>query len=134
MTGERLIGNRLAYINNTPKRYDIVIFRWPDDRDTYFIKRIIGLPGETIDIQYGNVMVTTTDGQTITLKNDMCPEIMVGSFGPFTVPANHYFMLGDNRNNSKDSRYWEHPYVPDSDILAKAEIVYWPVTKIRKLQ
>lgn len=126
MIGDRVIGNRLAYTSHDPERYDIVIFRYPDDRRTYFIKRIIGLPGETVRIKDGKVYI---DDSSTPLDDSFCPETPTGDFGPYTVPAGHYFMLGDNRNHSNDSRYWVHSFVPRDDILAKAAVRYWPFTK-----
>lgn len=130
MVGDQVIGNRLAYKFNDPQRYDIVIFRYPDDRSQYFIKRIIGLPGETVEIKNGKVYI---DGSATPLDDSFCPETP-GSRGDtengasFEVPEGCYFMLGDNRNISKDSRYWENPYVVEEDILGKAVLRYWPIS------
>ncbi len=127
MTNDRIFGNRLAYKTSDPQRYDIVIFRYPDDESKLFIKRIIGLPGETVTIVNGKVYI---DDSTEPLDDSFCPEKMIGSFGPFVVPEGHYFMLGDNRNNSHDSRFWDEPYVARKKILGKAWFRYWPLTKI----
>ena len=125
-TGDRIFGNRLAYIGSDPERYDIVIFKYPDDESKLFIKRIIGLPGETIEIKDGIVYI---DGTEHAEANDYCYETPTGSFGPYTVPEGCYFMMGDNRNNSHDSRYWENPYVAKDKILGKALLRYWPINK-----
>ena len=127
MTGDRIFGNRLAYKSSDPQRYDIVIFRFPDNEKKLFIKRIIGLPGETVEIIDGKVYI---DGSDESLDDSFCPEPMYGSFGPFEVPEGYYFMLGDNRNNSNDSRFWDHHYVGREKILGKAMVRYWPLTKI----
>ena len=127
MMNDRIFGNRLAYRNEDPERFDIVIFHYPDDPSKLFIKRVIGLPGETIEIRSGKVYV---DGAQDPLADTFCPEAPTGDFGPFTVPEGCYFMLGDNRNNSHDSRYWENPYVEKDEILGKAVLRYWPLTKI----
>ena len=116
MTGDRVFGNRLAYIFGEPKRFDIIIFRYPDDEKQLFIKRIIGLPGETVEIHDGQIFI---DGSKTPLKDVTTKEFMQGSFGPYTVPDNCYFVMGDNRNNSKDSRYWEHTFVTDDEIVEK---------------
>ena len=73
--GDRIIASRLAYINNDPERYDIVIFRFPDDEKQCFVKRIIGLPGETVQIVNGIVYVTKTDGETIQLDDSLLPTV-----------------------------------------------------------
>lgn len=122
---DRIFGNRLAYLNHDPERYDIVVFKFPDNEKKLYIKRIIGLPGETVEIIGGKVYI---DGAEEPLRDDFCPETPVGDFGPYVVPENCYFMLGDNRNGSADSRYWQNPYVARDKILGKAGLRYWPLT------
>ncbi len=129
MTGDRLIGNRLAYINDLPQRGDIVIFKYPDNEKEYFIKRVIGLPGETVTVKNGLVYIDDSD--TPLDESDYVVTTPLGDFGPYKVPEGAYFMMGDNRNNSMDSRYWNHPYVYKDKILGKAWVRYYPkMTKI----
>ena len=127
MTGDRVFGNRLAYIKDDPERYDIVIFKYPDDPSKIFIKRVIGLPGETVTVKDGKIYI---DGKEQTQAVSFCPEEMAGSFGPYEVPEDSYFVMGDNRNNSLDSRYWDNTYVKKEAILAKAGFRYWPLNKV----
>lgn len=129
LSGDQIFGNRLAYLFDDPERYDIVIFRYPDDKSQYFIKRVIGLPGETVEILDGDVYVTTVDGEEIVLDDSFLPEPATGSYGPYEVPEGSYFVLGDNRNWSKDSRFWQNTYVEKEDILGKAALRYWPLNK-----
>lgn len=129
MTGDRIIGNRLAYLFDDPKRYDIVIFRNPDDEKEYYIKRVIGLPGETVSIEDGKVYI---DGTETPLEDSFIPEAMRGGFPTYEVPEGHYFLMGDNRNNSKDSRFWDNTYVAKGKILGKAAFRYFPSVKIIK--
>lgn len=131
MEGDQLFGNRLAYRNSDPQRYDIVIFKYPDNEKQLFIKRVIGLPGETVNIVDGKVYIN--DDPT-PLDDSFLPEKMEGDFGPYQVPENCYFMLGDNRNWSNDSRSWVNTYVRRDQILAKAALRYWPLTKIGFIQ
>ena len=126
MTGDRIFGNRLAYLLGDPERYDIVIFRYPDDESQLFIKRVIGLPGETVEIIDGKVYIGGTETP---LDDSFTPETPTGNYGPFTVPEGCYFMLGDNRNNSRDSRFWQNPYVEEDKILGKAVLRYFPGIK-----
>lgn len=130
--GDRIIASRLAYINEDPQRYDIVIFKYPDDETQPFVKRVIGLPGETVEVVEGTVYVTQTDGQVIQLDDSFVtvddPE---GNFGPYEVPEGCYFMMGDNRNNSWDSRYWDNKFVSKDKIIGKVMFRYFPsISKI----
>lgn len=130
MTGDRVFGNRLAYKFSDPKRFDIIIFKYPDDESQLFIKRIIGLPGETVEIHDGNIYI---NGSDTPLEDVDIKEPMEGSFGPYTVPEGCYFVMGDNRNNSRDSRYWENTFVSEDEILGKAVLRYWPLNEMKFL-
>lgn len=129
MTGDRVFGSRLAYVFGDPERYDIIIFKYPDNEKELFIKRIIGMPGETVEIKDGKVYI---NGSKEPLKDSFTPETPVGDYGPYTVPENSYFVLGDNRNYSKDSRFWNNPYVAEDKILGKAVLKYFPGIKLLK--
>ena len=124
MTGDRLIGNRLAYLNDDPKRGDVVIFLFPDNEKEYFIKRVIGLPGEKVTIRQGKVYIN--DSTEPLDESAYISATPLGDFGPYEVPEGAFFMMGDNRNNSMDSRYWNRPYVYKSKILGKAWVRYFP--------
>ncbi|SHJ23522.1 signal peptidase I [Parasporobacterium paucivorans] len=123
MTGSRMIGLRLTYMFGQPERGDIVIFQYPDDESQNFVKRVIGLPGETVEIRDGLVYI---DGSEVPLNEPYLKETPIGSYGPYEVPKDCYFMMGDNRNDSLDSRFWKNKYVSDDRILGKALLVYWP--------
>ena len=131
MTGDRVIGNRFAYSFSDPQRFDIIIFRYPDDERQLFIKRIIGLPGETVEIRDGKIYLNGSDEP---LEDVQTKGTMVGSFGPYTVPENSYFVMGDNRNDSKDSRYWTNTFVTKDEILGKAIFRYWPISEFKILE
>ena len=127
MTGDRVFGNRLAYKTKDPERFDIVIFEYPDDPSQLFVKRVIGLPGETVNIVDGKVYINDSEEP---LDDSFCPEVPEGSFGPYEVPEGSYFMLGDNRNHSMDSRYWQNTFVEKDAILAQVAVRYWPLNKM----
>ncbi len=131
MTGDRIIGNRLAYNTHVPQRYDIVIFKYPDDESVLYIKRIIGLPGDTVQITDGKVYINYS---LEPLDDSFTPETPIGDFGPYHVPGNSYFVLGDNRNYSFDSRYWENSFVHEDQILGKAAFCYYPFNRFGKVE
>lgn len=129
---DRIIASRLAYINDSPERYDVILFEFPDDESLIYVKRVIGLPGETVQIVKGVVYVTKADGETIQLDDSFVTNCKpAGDFGPYVVPENSYFMMGDNRNNSHDSRYWDNTFVSKDKIIGKALFKYYP--KIEKI-
>lgn len=129
MTGDRFFGNRLAYLFDDPERFDIVVFKYPDDESQLFVKRVIGLPGETVEIKDGKVYI---NGSQTPLDDSFTPETPTGDYGPYVVPEGSYFMLGDNRNHSGDSRFWKQPYVEKEKIVGKAIFRYFPGIKMLK--
>ena len=130
MTGDRVIGSRLSYRFEDPKRGDIAIFRFPDNEKIYYVKRIIGLPGETVDIVDGKVYINGSDEplEEPYIREPMIPEAPMH----FEVPENSYFMMGDNRNYSMDARRWENTYVKREKIIAKVLFRYFPKPGILK--
>ena len=136
--GDMVIASRIEYQFNDPERYDIVIFKFPDDiaaheKDSsvnvrYFVKRIIGLPGETVTIVNGVVYVEDANGNKKQLRDDFVTAcVPTGDFGPYVVPENSYFVMGDNRNSSDDSRYWQSTNYVDRDlIIGKVKFRYYP--------
>lgn len=116
-----IMGLQHAYLFSKPKRGDIIIFPYPDNPEVTYVKRIIGLPGETVEIKDGFVYI---DG--IPIVEPYLKEEMQGEYGPYIVPEGCYFMLGDNRNSSLDSRKWNNPYLKEEDIMAKVLFRYSP--------
>jgi signal peptidase I len=111
-----------------PKRGDIVVFEYPNDRRVHYIKRLIGLPGDEIEIKDKLLYVNGERYEVEAAHNDD-PVVFPGiagprdNFDPVTVPTDSYFMMGDNRDNSRDSRYWG--YVKSSELVGNAVIIYW---------
>ncbi len=124
MSNDRVIGLRLAYKSSDPERGDIIIFRYPDNEDILYIKRIIGMPGDTVEIHDGGVYI---DGSL--LDEPYLKVTTEGEFGPYMVPEGHYFVMGDNRNNSADSRFWNNTFLEREKIVGKAVLRYWPSVK-----
>lgn len=128
MTGDYVIATRMD--RTDIKRYDIMVFIPPDEPDIIYIKRVIGLPGETITVSGGRVFAGEEE-----LDGSFLPEEMNGNGdGVFQVPEGCYFMLGDNRNHSLDARFWQEKYVPEESMLAKAWFTIWPLNHIRSLR
>ncbi len=124
MTGDRVIGSRLSYkFFGDPQRGDVIIFRWPDNEKILFVKRIIGVPGDTVTIRGGHVYLNGSDTplEEPYIKEPMVPEPEM----TFTVPEGAYFCMGDNRNQSMDARYWKNTYVYRNKIIAKVLFRYW---------
>lgn len=128
MIGEKVVIYALAYLFDEPNRGDIVVFPNPDNTKEDYIKRIIGLPGETVEGIDGVVYI---NGEP--LKEDYLKETMEGSFGPYEIPEDHYWMMGDNRNVSGDARFWENKYVPEDTIKGKAIFKYPDYTWFSKI-
>lgn len=114
--------NQASFIFSGPSRGDIVVFEFPRDTSRDFIKRIIGLPGDVVEIHGGKVFV---NGIALQEPYIEAPPRYVS--GPVRVPPGHYYVLGDNRNSSSDSHVWG--LVPERDLIGKAWISYWPMSR-----
>ena len=125
--GQNLILDKVSYRFRDPERYDIIIFKYPDDESQLFIKRLIGLPGDTVEIRNGKVFINGVEDEK---ANSHVPETPTGNYGPYVVPEGSYFMLGDNREHSKDSRFWQNTFVTYDEIVGKAIVRYYPSIKV----
>ena len=121
-TGDRVLGFRVDYWFHDPQRGDVIFFKNPDNEAEIYVKRVIGLPGDTVEIISG---LTYVNGQRLS-EPYLAETPWNLDFGPYLVPEGCYFFLGDNRNNSRDSRYLTNTYVHEEKILGKAYWVYYP--------
>jgi len=122
--GDRIIVSKLNYHFTKPARGDIIVFRFPLDPDRDFVKRVIALGGETIAFRDSQLYI---NGKPV--DEDYLPEdLQFPDFGPVKVPEGSYFMMGDNRNNSDDSRRWGP--LPEEYIIGKSILIYWPPARI----
>jgi signal peptidase I len=139
MEGTRLIGFRLSYVFSEPERFDVIVFRSPDGTDILYVKRIVGLPGERIDIVNGEVFINES---LIPLDEWYLYEPPSGLSlitQSFIIPENSFFVMGDHRNDSKDSRGlggdpWQNLFIPRGNIIGRAAFSYFPFSQIGSIR
>lgn len=127
--GERMLVEKVSYLVREPRRGEIVICYYPG-YDVTCVKRVIGLPGETVEIRGG---VTYIDGQPLDETEWIAEQMWYYDIGPVTVPENSVFVMGDNRNYSKDSRDSSVGPIPYERIVGRASAVIWPFGNFRSL-
>lgn len=146
LEGDRILVNKLRYGAKVPftdlrlpgygqpKRGDVIVFIYPEDPKRDFIKRLIAVGGETVEIRNGNIYINGQEVADPPVKNIYYYNR--GDYGKVNqkikVPKSSYFVLGDNSGSSKDSRYWG--FVPEKDLIGRAELIYWPLTRIRTIK
>jgi len=130
LVGDHLLVNKFIYRFKEPARGDVIVFKYPDDPSRNFIKRVIGVGGDTIEVR-DKVLYVNGTAQTESFTQHVSPEVLPSrysprdNFGPTTVPKDMYFMMGDNRDSSLDSRFWKNRFVKQQAIVGKAFILYW---------
>lgn len=125
---EYILVDKAQYLIGSPQRGDVIVFKWPRDTSEDFVKRVIGVPGDTVRVSADGQV--TVDGTPI---NEPYVNDLTNPYQPntWTLSANQYFVLGDNRGDSSDSRDWGP--VPSSDVIGRAEVVYWPLNQVHML-
>lgn len=130
--GDRLVGEKLTYRASSPKSGDIVTFVDPDQPDLTLIKRVVATEGQVVDLKDGKVFVDGvaldepyTDGRPSEALPTHSPSLPSDISYPYTVPAGHVWVMGDNRTNSQDSRYFGA--IPVSSVTSRAVFVFWPL-------
>ncbi|MCT4544198.1 MAG: signal peptidase I [Vallitalea sp.] len=124
--GDHVIIDKISYRFASPKQYDIIVFPYKDDPTQNYIKRIIGLPNDKVDIIDGAVYI---NDKKLTEKFDVIEKLGNREF-PLIVPEGEYFVMGDNRNKSSDSRYIDVGTISRKDIIGKAGLRIWPLNNI----
>ena len=125
---ERLVVNKFIYRFHPPQKGEILVFQYPRDPSRDFIKRVIATPGDTIEIHEGRVLVNDQ-----LLTEDYILEKTRSEYPKSTVPEGRVFVMGDNRNNSEDSRFADVGFVPYDLIKGKAMLVFWPISAYKTL-
>jgi signal peptidase I len=130
LIGDHIYVDKLSYhTGSDPQRGDIIVFKFPEDETKDFVKRIVALPGDTIELRNKQVILNGVQVDDITYTQRIDPGVIDASinprdnFGPVTVPDSSYFVLGDNRDQSLDSRFWG--FVDASKIRGKVTVIYW---------
>ncbi len=127
---DNLIVDKITYRFTEPKRYDIIVFPFKLEKNTYYIKRIIGLPGETVQIDVqGNIYINGERLQESYGREVIAPEHVGIAIDPIILGEDEYFVMGDNRNNSMDSRTEVVGNIKREDIIGRAWVRIWPVAK-----
>jgi signal peptidase I len=124
--GERVIFNKIVYLIDEPERGDIIIIHRPEKN---YVKRIIGLPGETIQIRNHKLYINNELHDQTFLSEDA--QNQTGSFGPITIPEGRYFVMGDNRSISRDSRNGLG-FITEDEIIGRSEFVFFPFNQMAK--
>ena len=125
---ERLVVNKFIYRFRPPEKGEVLVFQYPRDPSRDFIKRVIATPGDTIEIREGRVLVNDQ-----LLTEDYILEKTRSEYPKSTVPEGRIFVMGDNRNNSEDSRFADVGFVPYDLIKGKAILVFWPISQYKTL-
>ncbi|NMA02657.1 MAG: signal peptidase I [Clostridia bacterium] len=128
LINDRIIVTKFSYWFNEPQRGDVVVFKYPLNPSTLYVKRVIALPGENIKLKDSKLYINDTLVSEPYLPDDLKFE----DFGPVEVPEGEYFMMGDNRNNSSDSRTWG--FVKKDLILGKSQVIYWPFDRLGRIE
>ena len=127
-SAERLVVNKFIYRFRVPEKGEVLVFQSPRDPSRDFIKRVIATPGDTIEIREGRVLVNDQ-----ILVEDYILEKTRSEYPKMTVPEGRIFVMGDNRNNSEDSRFADVGFVPYDLIKGKAVMVFWPLSSYKTL-
>ena len=126
---EYLIVDQLSYRFSEPKRGDVIILRYPKDPSVFFIKRVIGLPGETVELIGGTIVVSRPDAPALTLTESyLAPERLQNEYGVYSLGEDEYFVLGDNRRESSDSRSWG--VLVRSEVVGRAVLRLLPLSRV----
>lgn len=132
LEGDRILVNKFLYKFKEPSRGDVIVFKYPEDKKKDFIKRLIAVGGETVEIKNGGIYINDEKVEEPFIVRQMRyynKSPYGGSGSKITIPEDSFYVLGDNSASSKDSRYWG--FVPRKNLVGKAFFLYWPIKRIR---
>lgn len=124
LVNDRIIVSKVSYYFGEPQRGDVMVFKYPKDPSRNFVKRMVAKPGETVELRDNTLYI---NGEAVS-ENYLPRGVQYEDYGPLEIPQGYYFMLGDNRNNSEDSRYWGT--LPEDLITGKSVAIYWPIERL----
>lgn len=129
---DHVVVTKLSYKMHEPERGDVIVFKYPVNEEqgleeVDYVKRLMGLPGETLEIKSNTLYINGTPIE----ENYLNIDTNMADYGPVTIPEGNYFAMGDNRNNSSDSRVWG--FVPEDCLIGKAQLIYWPFSHAGRL-
>ncbi len=127
LVGDRIVVTKYSYWFKEPQRQDIIVFKYPNDTSINYVKRIIGLAGETVTIKDSKVYINGALLEEVYIPQELKYE----NYGPVVVPEDNYLVLGDNRSGSEDSRVWG--YLSRELIVGKVQYRYWPLSRLAPL-
>lgn len=131
-SGDYLIVDQLSYRFEEPERGDVIIMRYPKDESVYFIKRIIGLPGETVELQGTRVIIRQPGAEPLTLSETYLADVTHRpEFATYALGSDEYFVMGDNRDASSDSRVWGP--LPKKEVIGRAYVRLFPPASLAYL-
>jgi signal peptidase I len=125
---DRVLVNKFIYRFREPYRGDVIVLRYPRDPGKNYIKRIVGLPGDRVEIKNGHLIINGLPVDEVYLSG----QVSVPDYPPDTIPPDSFFVLGDNRNNSEDSRAFG--FLKRGQIVGQAVMIYWPPNRVRVLR
>jgi signal peptidase I len=134
LPGDRIFVNKFVLDFRDPKRWEVIVFKYPDDKKKDFIKRVIAVGGEEVEIRSGQIFIDSKLVKTPEVLDGIYyynQEPYGGTNQPFTIPENSFYVLGDNSMSSRDSRYWG--FVPKKDLVGSAIFRWWPPRRFGKL-
>lgn len=133
MIGDRIFVDKVSYRFREPERGEIIVFKYPLDEKKDFVKRLVGLPGEEVQIKDGKIVVNGEPVDNERLTQNYYYNVMHSQYGEpnqvIQIPENSYFVLGDNSAHSSDSRSWG--FVPKDNVVGRAFLIWWPPTRIK---
>jgi len=136
LEGDRIFVDKVSYRFREPERGDVIVFKYPNDEKKDFVKRLVGLPGDTLQIRDGFLYVNGEKMDQPPFSEHYYYNVAEGKFGKTdqltVIPEDRYFVLGDNSAHSSDSRHWG--FVPEENLVGRAFLIWWPPNRVKSVR